>query len=69
MNYVRIDGKYNTFVLYAERILCFLFPIQNTLGYTTDCSIPFGCKNTKKFQMELFALQENTPIFAPEFMS
>jgi hypothetical protein len=23
MNYVRIDGKYNTFVLYAERILCF----------------------------------------------
>lgn len=47
----------------------FLFPIQNTLDYTTDCSIPFGCKNTKKFQMELFALQENTPIFAPEFMS
>ena len=47
----------------------FLFLIQNTLGYTTDCSIPFGCKNTKKFQMELFALQENTPIFAPEFMS
>ena len=31
----------------------FLFPIQNTLGYTTDCSIPFGCKNTKKFQMDL----------------
>lgn len=23
MNYVRIDGKYNTFVLYTERILCF----------------------------------------------
>lgn len=47
----------------------FLFLIQNTLGYTTDCSIPFGCKNTKKFRMELFALQENTTIFAPEFMS
>ena len=47
----------------------FLFPIQNTLDYTTDFSIPFGCKNTKKFLMELFALQENTPIFAPEFMS
>ena len=59
MNYVRIDGKYNTFVLYAERnFMHFLFPIQNTLGYTTDCSIPFGCKNTKKFQMELLLFKK-----------